>query len=375
MELARADKEEEIAAGSKKKRKLDDTDMEDGDNVRHTRSRKTRTRSQRNTERSESPVVIADSEDDGDEDFMPDGMARCPMCNKAMKAELVYNHLDVCSGPDASQGRSTRSRNKSAFPPAFQIRKKDPSPPPTRLSQLNYAMLKETALRKKLQEIGIPTWGTKDLMKRRHIEWLNIYNSNCDADESVRKSKKQLLRELDEWENTLGGKAGIKESKIMKKDFDGDGYAKSHKTEFDDLIAQARQKRGTPKTDSEGPSERNTPAQEQNADSHDGHTEPVNGTEISNHGPSSNHAPLDVQVSPSKNHNPCENSEPALASMQAQAEEANSTSAKVPASTSEQSMESGGKRGSATMDGIQNPLGSPSRSVPMFALPEEPVEM
>jgi E3 ubiquitin-protein ligase RAD18 len=91
--------------------------MEDGENVRHTRSRQTRTRSQRNGDRNGSPVVVADSEDDGDEDFMPDGMAKCPMCNRAMKAELVYNHLDVCSGPEASQGRSTRSRYAKISPP------------------------------------------------------------------------------------------------------------------------------------------------------------------------------------------------------------------------------------------------------------------
>lgn len=103
--------------------------------------------------------------------------------------------------------------------------------------------MKDGALRKKLQEIGIPNWGSKDLMRRRHIEWLNIHNSNCDADERVRRPKRQLLRELEEWENTQGGRADTKESKVMRKDFDGSGYAKSHKRDFDDLIDQARKKR------------------------------------------------------------------------------------------------------------------------------------
>ena len=134
---------------------------------------------------------------------------------------------------------------------ALQRRQREPSPPPTRLSQLNYAMLKEGALRKKLQDIGIPNWGSKDLMKRRHIEWLNIHNSNCDAGDSVRKSKKLLLQELDEWENTQGGKAHIKDDRIMRKDFDGNGHAKSHKSDFDDLIARARQKRAVPKSGAE----------------------------------------------------------------------------------------------------------------------------
>lgn len=140
------------------------------------------------------------------------------------------------------------TRTKNSFPAALQRRQKEPSPPPTRQSQFNYAMMKEGALRKKLQELGIPNWGSKDLMKRRHIEWLNIHNSNCDADDSVRKTKRQLVKELEEWENTQGGRADIKESKIMRKDFDGNGYAKSHKNDFDDLIAQARKKRSAPKS-------------------------------------------------------------------------------------------------------------------------------
>jgi hypothetical protein len=112
-------------------------------------------------------------------------------------------------------------------------------------------MLKDGALRKKLQEIGIPNWGSKDLMKRRHIEWLNIHNSNCDADDSVRKSKRQLLHELEEWENTQGGRAHSKDDRVMRKDFDGNGHARSHKSDFDDLIARARQKRAAPKPDAE----------------------------------------------------------------------------------------------------------------------------
>lgn len=110
LELARADKEGEAKATSKKKRKLDDTDMEEDENVRHTRSRQTRSKSQRNGGNAASPVEIADSEDDGDEDFVPDGMVKCPVCSRAMKEELVYNHLDTCTGPDASQGRNTRSK-------------------------------------------------------------------------------------------------------------------------------------------------------------------------------------------------------------------------------------------------------------------------
>lgn len=110
LDLARADKEDKANLESGKKRKLDETDIEEGENVRQTRSRQTRTRSDRNGGTVDATIEILDSEDDGDEEFLPEGMAKCPICNKQMKAEQVYNHLDVCPGQDVSQGRSTRSK-------------------------------------------------------------------------------------------------------------------------------------------------------------------------------------------------------------------------------------------------------------------------
>jgi E3 ubiquitin-protein ligase RAD18 len=269
IDLARARKEEEAQIANSRKRKLDETEHEDGEPVRQTRSRQTRGKSLRDNGTDNAPPEVGDSEDDGDADFVPEGVARCPVCNKGMKLELVDQHLNVCLQEQekiSSQGPSTRSRfgfvqdithssadnrrrAKTAFPKPLQTKRREPSPPPTRLSQLNYPIIKERDLRRKLQDIGIPNWGTKELLKRRHIEWLNIYNANCDAHESVRKSTRQLKKELEEWENTLGGNATSRESKIMKKDFDGNGYAQLHKDDFTDLIARARPKRATPRTD------------------------------------------------------------------------------------------------------------------------------
>jgi hypothetical protein len=108
LEMARADKEQE-AEPVGKKRKLDETDIEDGEPVRQTRSRQARSRGKLNGT-DDAPIEVVDSEDDGDDDFLPEGMAKCPICNTAMKAEEVYNHLDICPGQSSSQGRSTRSR-------------------------------------------------------------------------------------------------------------------------------------------------------------------------------------------------------------------------------------------------------------------------
>ncbi|KAH6614327.1 hypothetical protein C7974DRAFT_74252 [Boeremia exigua] len=336
LELARKDKEQEKGGNVNIKRKIGDTDIEDGEDERQTRLRQTR-RSRRNAGSSDAPVEIPDSATDGDDDFLPEGMAKCPICNVAMKQELVFNHLDVCTGQSASQGRSTRSKTKTSFPAALRSRQKDPSPAPTRQSQLNYAMMKEGALRKKLQELGIPNWGSKDLMKRRHIEWLNIYNSNCDAHDSVRKPKRQLVKELEEWENTQGGRADAKESRFMRKDFDGSGYAKAHKTDFDDLIARARKKRAAKAEEKE-----------------------TNGVAVA-----ADPEPIDEEQQDRLE----AQSPPTHASAVGSTEDtriATHTNADLPSEPAESTA-------NEAPVGLQNPLRSPSRKVPMFSLPREAI--
>jgi E3 ubiquitin-protein ligase RAD18 len=225
-------------------------------------------------------------------------------------------------------------------------------------------MLKEGALRKKLQEIGIANWGSKDLLKRRHIEWLNIYNSNCDAHESVRKSKRQLLKELEEWENTQGGRADSKESKIMKKDFDGSGYAKSHKTDFDDLIAKARSKRDAPKIDE--PKE--TPDHLDSVPPAD--SEAIDST-LSN-GLAPQHSPNHGHDSGNGGQNPYENNESALSTIRAKVAAANETGSTLATLPSEPSLPDDEPPTGHSI-GMQNPLGDPARKVPMFSLPQQPV--
>ncbi|KAI8942636.1 hypothetical protein NX059_000690 [Plenodomus lindquistii] len=372
LELARGDKEREgVTTPSAKKRKLDETDIEgEEENVRNTRSRQTRGRSRPDVADQDAPIEVDDSEAGSDEEFVPEGMAKCPICNKKMKAEQVYNHLDVCPGQEtSSQGRSTRSKTKTAFPAALTQRKKETSPPPARLSQLNYAMLKETALRKKLQELGIPNWGDKVLLKRRHIEWLNIYNSNCDADGTVRKTKRQLLKELDEWEQTQGGRADSKESKLMKKDFDGDAYVRANKTEFDDLIAKARQKVAARKRDSGGAVDDAAAATASTAGT-------TSEPSMLDAPPSSEHPdppppqPVSIPILPNPAH-PYENNEAALASIRAKVEAANDAANRRPSLQTESSLESAHARRASTQTGLVNPLGGASRKVPMFEVPLE----
>ena len=122
-----------------------------------------------------------------------------------------------------------------------------PTPPKSqdRLPALSYSILNENTLRKKIGSLGIPTTGSKQMLIRRHQEWVNLWNANCDSLHP--RSKKDLLHDLVIWEksqnqvNSVGNQSGGG-SAVMRKDFDGAAWAASHNDDFQQLIAQARRK-------------------------------------------------------------------------------------------------------------------------------------
>ncbi|KAL5404433.1 hypothetical protein PMIN06_008238 [Paraphaeosphaeria minitans] len=348
------------ASGRKRKREVADGDEE---GRRTTRSRQTRRSTRPGDEiiTHDMPVVTPDSDEENEDEYIPDGMVPCPICKKPMKEEAVFNHIPICPAAQKDTGtRKTRSRKDYAFPNPLQARRKDNDPPPTRLSGLHYPMLNDKSLRKRLQDLGIPTWGTRQQLVKRHQEWLNIYNSNCDASDEARKPKQELLRELDDWERTQGGRATAKESHIMRKDFDGQNYAMAHKNQFDDLIANVRKRA----------KETSKPREEK-----------VESTPAGSSGSDPQPAQADKpEFTPDPRH-PYENNEAALSSIRQKVEEANRTDSAFPPlshNTKDANMKAAQDAG-IHQDKIplgfapENPLGSPTRKVPMFRMPEEPV--
>lgn len=117
---------------------------------------------------------------------------------------------------------------------------------PERLAQVNFSMMKEVALRKKLGEMGISTMGNKPLMERRYTEWITLWNANCDARKP--RTKGELKRELEIWEKTQGGRAQTSHygqssgAQVKDKDFDGKAYSNTHDDSFRKLIANAKKK-------------------------------------------------------------------------------------------------------------------------------------
>lgn len=158
-----------------------------------------------------------------------------------MKDWQVFAHLEACPGPTATQ-------NPPRNPPLqLNAAHRQHNKSMERLPALSYSMLKENALRKKLAELGISSQGPRSLLERRHKEFITMWNANCDA--ARPKSRVELLRSLDAWERTQGGKApvtgrAVQNAAIIKdKDFDGSAWASQHNDSFKDLIANARKSR------------------------------------------------------------------------------------------------------------------------------------
>ncbi|KAG8417868.1 E3 ubiquitin-protein ligase rad18 [Metarhizium acridum] len=172
-----------------------------------------------------------------------DTLVPCPSCQKKMKAWQVFQHLETCPGPISE---STESK---AFPAGRVLQAQQPRLQTTleRLPALNYSMLKEQALRKKLAELGISNQGPRLILERRHKEWITIWNANCDS--ATPRKRSQLLQDLDIWEKTQGhrttatAKTTSSGVAIQDKNFDGIAWAAKHDSSFKDLIANARRSR------------------------------------------------------------------------------------------------------------------------------------
>ncbi|PTB71002.1 DNA repair protein rad18 [Trichoderma citrinoviride] len=206
------------------------------------------------SEEVEEQVVPDSNNDDEDDDYVPDapnGLVPCPLCNKKMKEWQVFGHLESCPGPSAAAAAASNPNNTvasdNAAAPSFAQSRRKQQRTLERLPPLNYSMLKEQALRKKMSDLGISSQGPRVLLEKRHKEWLTLWNANCDA--AIPKKRSELLHDLDAWERTQGGRAPTMgrvaqtAAAIKDKDFDGAAWAARHDSSFRDLIASARRSR------------------------------------------------------------------------------------------------------------------------------------
>jgi E3 ubiquitin-protein ligase RAD18 len=204
---------------------------------------------------------------------LDDGLVACPICWQRMKIEAVDRHISSGACPGAPQpqaalhaplsnGGSARNGPSSHFL-SSKPKPRLPAKALEHLPALNYSMLKDNVLRKKLADLNISTYGSRQQLEQRHKEWVTIWNANCDS--AHPKSRSELLRDLDTWERTQGGAARTSslygghgmQPQVKDKNFDGASWATSHDSSFKDLIAKARQskKQAEQKTMENSPSE------------------------------------------------------------------------------------------------------------------------
>lgn len=250
LEVARREVEAERAAARPGKRKRVVVDDEEDGAGRVTR-RKSQRLAASQTSQAEAIEIEDDVEEDGDfepEQVVDDGLVECPLgCGKRMAIEAVEPHLDRCEDEKKQASMPKQRLPLNGFGAVQKTSKQQEPRPQDRLSELNYSMIKETALRKKFTELGIPNWGSKQLMVKRHTEWVNLWNANCDSNRP--RTTRQLLHDLDTWERTQGGRAATAQGQsngVMRKDFDGAGWQNKHQDEFSRLIAEARKKKAAP---------------------------------------------------------------------------------------------------------------------------------
>lgn len=248
------------------KRKLE---LVAGEEIRQERpSKRTRASSRRTEPAEQSRNYVspyAPHEDKLDGDFTPDVRStrsswapkgkentatrdvevECPICGNFVKESTINSHIDNnCFIPPKPSStlrlEGMRPSRNSSFTTSA----------PVRLPFLSYSGMKEPALKKKLADLGIPSWGTKLDLQKRHKAWLSIWNSNCDAKNP--RPMYALLSDLDEWERTQGASAPRSSttlsmgSVIKNENFDGTGWRMQHADNFKDLIEKARKSRPAP---------------------------------------------------------------------------------------------------------------------------------
>ncbi|KAK4544398.1 hypothetical protein LTR36_004289 [Oleoguttula mirabilis] len=248
--------------GKRKRAVLDSDDMEEAAHEgRTTRSKSRRVAASQTSQTDPVEIDDTDAEDEFEPEQPDDGLVECLLgCGKRMMIEQVEPHLDRCED-EKKQERRARTRTPVSGLGSSRSASAQSTRPQDRISELNYSLLRDNAMRKKLEEIGIPGWGSKQLMVKRHTEWVNLWNANCDSNHP--RTKRELLHDLDSWERTQGGRApntqtGLANG-VMRKDFDGNGWASKNKDEFSRLIADARRKKSNPATASSPPKEADLP--------------------------------------------------------------------------------------------------------------------
>ncbi|KAF3938077.1 hypothetical protein ABW19_dt0204493 [Dactylella cylindrospora] len=271
----------------RKQEQLSERYDDEGDRPR----RSTRSSSQRTSSKvsSQTPIVIDDSDGDfnpvdeisDDDEFgttkgkrkqskavdtPPSDLGQCPMCTQWKPLKTLQAHVNRCMDGRSSPPTESTTNGSSSSPakkPSIPFHTSKPQVITTRapyteeekqtlrIPKLAFSMMKETELRKKLQQYGLKTDAkgkeAKKILCDRLMDWTNLFNANLDSD--APKTTKVLIRELEFNERTQQNQ---KPSVVQKKDFERENWGTQFTKEFSDLIANAKKSGAAKKKAEEG---------------------------------------------------------------------------------------------------------------------------
>ncbi|PWW72730.1 DNA repair protein rad18, partial [Tuber magnatum] len=161
------------------------------------------------------------------------GLVACPICGEFMKEIRVDSHIERgCPKESPASPRKTPPR-RTPYP--------TPTNPPDLIPKKAFNMMKESVLRNKLHDLGIPSHGNKRTLQDRYNEWMTLWNANLDS--TMPKSKKELLKELSAWDSA--NRVPVVE-KTKAAGWTDEGWSESNKSHYNELIARAKAPRVKP---------------------------------------------------------------------------------------------------------------------------------
>ncbi|XP_074523823.1 E3 ubiquitin-protein ligase RAD18 isoform X2 [Halichoeres trimaculatus] len=163
-------------------------------------------------------------------DVKPVIKVECPVCSVSVSQQFINKHLDTCL---------TRGEKKESLRSSFGKSRRP-------MGKTVYNLLSQQELKRRLKECHLSMKGTRDQMIKRHQEFIQIYNAQCDSLNP--KSAEDIAKEVEANEkikSQLQGKA--KPVMVFSKNqTEGEieemhsNYRKQHSSDFSRLIAQVR---------------------------------------------------------------------------------------------------------------------------------------
>ncbi|KAI7807279.1 E3 ubiquitin-protein ligase RAD18 [Triplophysa rosa] len=152
----------------------------------------------------------------------------CPVCGVGVSRQHINKHLDMClNRDDKKEGLRSGGRRKA-------------------MPKLLYTLISVPKLKKMLKECHLSTQGNRDQLVRRHHDFSQIYNAQCDSLNP--KSAEDIAKEIESNErlrNQLDSKR--KPAIVTTKNQTAEEieelhsvYRKQHSCEFSCLIAQVK---------------------------------------------------------------------------------------------------------------------------------------